>query len=143
MNTLNLNEAIRTLGSMPSNVCLLIDPNFDIRTLERQVEQSDFKFFYIDGHGLINKGDFLNRAKASLQFPDYFGYNWDAFEDCLKSISLNREKDKGDVILYTDYMEFSQNDSENFAVLLDIFYAVVKFRNNYAHNLPLYIWLVK
>ena len=31
-----------------------------------------------------SKVNLLNRISVSLQFPDYFGFNWDALYDCLR-----------------------------------------------------------
>jgi len=36
-----------------------------------------------DGDGVTTKAEFLVRIARDLDFPDYFGHNWDAFADCL------------------------------------------------------------
>lgn len=33
------------------------------------------------------KGDLLNALGEALSFPDYYGANWDAFEECLHDLS--------------------------------------------------------
>ncbi len=33
------------------------------------------------------KEDFLRAASKALQFPSYFGSNWDAFEECITDLS--------------------------------------------------------
>jgi hypothetical protein len=44
-------------------------------------------FFRLDAAGVKGKHDFLKAAARALQFPAYFGSNWDAFEDCLTDLS--------------------------------------------------------
>ena len=40
----------------------------------------------IEGHGLTTKGELLRALASALDFPDYFGENWDAFEECLRGV---------------------------------------------------------
>lgn len=37
--------------------------------------------------GLKNKNELLATAGAALGFPDYFGHNWDAFDECLNDLA--------------------------------------------------------
>lgn len=38
-------------------------------------------------HGVRGKADLLARFAEALQFPDWFGQNWDALADCLSDLS--------------------------------------------------------
>ncbi|HCX33954.1 MAG TPA: hypothetical protein DHV08_10620 [Rhodocyclaceae bacterium] len=37
--------------------------------------------------GVRGKADFLAALASALAFPDWFGFNWDALEDCLGDLS--------------------------------------------------------
>ena len=37
--------------------------------------------------GCLDKETFLTRVAEALEFPDWFGRNWDAFFDCLTDLS--------------------------------------------------------
>lgn len=60
-----------------------------------------------------NKDAQLQRIAAALAFPEWFGRNWDALEDCLSDLSW-RAAD-GHVLLFTD---FTRND--DLGILLDV-----------------------
>ena len=40
----------------------------------------------VRGHKMQRLSDLYDEIAAALQFPDYFGENWDAFEDCLTDL---------------------------------------------------------
>ena len=41
---------------------------------------------HLDGIKITSKESFLKEIAEALEFPDYFGHNWDALEDCLKDL---------------------------------------------------------
>lgn len=53
------------------------------RALELRARRRGFAEFTLDLAGVGSKAELLRRAAAALQFPEYFGANWDAFYDCL------------------------------------------------------------
>lgn len=38
---------------------------------------------HLDGTKIVDKQSFLKEIAIALKLPDWFGYNWDALEDCL------------------------------------------------------------
>jgi RNAse (barnase) inhibitor barstar len=74
----------------------------------------------IDGKDCSNKAALFNTFSAKLQFPDYFGNNWDAFNDCLTDLEwLNSNQ----YVLFIKNFEetLTQNQGE-----LDIFFEIVE-----------------
>ncbi len=41
---------------------------------------------FIDGGAALDKAGLLREAAAALRFPSYFGGNWDALLDCLRTL---------------------------------------------------------
>lgn len=60
-----------------------------------------------------DKTAFLNAIAVALQFPDYFGHNWDAFYDCL--LDLKHGDGAGTLLLLREASGFARGDPEEFA----------------------------
>lgn len=41
----------------------------------------------MDGRKIATKEDFLREAAEAMNFPAYFGHNWDAFDECIRDLS--------------------------------------------------------
>jgi RNAse (barnase) inhibitor barstar len=60
---------------------------------------------------------FAEFARA-LTFPDYFGHNWDALEECLADLEWLPAK--GYILLITDAHAVLPNDEEDYETLLEV-----------------------
>jgi hypothetical protein len=67
--------------------------------------------------GARDKNAFLRTVATALNFPDYFGHNWDAFYDCL--LELEQAKGEGTLIVLRDVSGFARTEPEEFAAGLD------------------------
>lgn len=85
----------------------------------KKVRELGYAVFLIEGDAIRDKDDFLASIARTLQFPPYFGANWDALEDCLTDMSWI----EGDsfVIVCTSLNRFSSQHPRDFATALDIF----------------------
>ena len=72
----------------------------------------------IDFGGCTGKDDALARFARALRFPDWFGGNWDALQDCLSDLSWLRAE--GYLLLLDDVAEWRAADPESFGITLDI-----------------------
>ena len=71
----------------------------------------------IDLTGVSDKGALLDRLAAALQFPDWFGRNWDALEDCLADLSWS--KARGHALLFENAKSLSLTDRKILVEILD------------------------
>jgi hypothetical protein len=60
-----------------------------------------------------DKNAFLNAIAKALQFPDYFGHNWDAFYDCL--LDLKHGDGAGTLLVLREASGFARAEPEEFA----------------------------
>lgn len=71
----------------------------------------------IPGEKLTGKAAMLKAIAKSLDFPDYFGANWDALEECLTDLSWF----EGGVVLLIDQVSVPEEQAPNdWGVCLDI-----------------------
>lgn len=53
-----------------------------------KLKQSNYSIFLIDNDSpILGKFQLLERISALGEFPDYFGFNWSALEDCLSDFT--------------------------------------------------------
>jgi RNAse (barnase) inhibitor barstar len=65
------------------------------------------------------KKEFLQRVSEALNFPAYFGMNWDALSDSLTDLSWKPAS--GYVILLTDFQFLAKKAAQDFKVVRQIF----------------------
>jgi RNAse (barnase) inhibitor barstar len=94
-----------------------------IKDIEKQAKALHFAFFQIEGQKIEKKEQFLNHAALAMHFPDHFGNNWDAFEDCLTDLSWVDAE--GYVILFDHIDPFAQHSPGQFDTLVEIFQSAV------------------
>ncbi len=97
----------------------LLERSVAVAEVKRLAKQHDLVCFVIDGKSVRGKDQFLMQAATALKFPDYFGYNWDAFADCLTDMEWHKRD--GFVILYDNFDPLAANERNEFEVALEIF----------------------
>ncbi len=63
------------------------EPHGDADELLRAAEGNGFATFRIDLGMVRDKDELLGAIAAAMEFPDWFGRNWDALDDCLTDLS--------------------------------------------------------
>jgi hypothetical protein len=74
----------------------------------------------VDLAGADTKGPMLERIAKALAFPDWFGGNWDALEDCL--IDLSWQEAEGHVLVFSGL-----RPSDDLGVLIDVLASSAEF----------------
>lgn len=77
----------------------------------------------IPGRSLTGKAAMLAGVAAALAFPDYFGANWDALEECLEDMAWWED---GVAVLIDDAQVPESQAAEDWRELLSIFHAAAR-----------------
>jgi RNAse (barnase) inhibitor barstar len=79
---------------------------------------------HMDGRRLNNKHTMLAALAEALSFPDYFGFNWDAADECLTDLSWH----DGDVVLVIDDAGTPESSApEDWGVLIELLTDAARF----------------
>jgi hypothetical protein len=60
--------------------------HFPVEDVRHTVEHAGWKFAAVDGWHHTTKAEFLEAIGEALDFPDYYGKNFDALADCLGDV---------------------------------------------------------
>jgi hypothetical protein len=70
-----------------SSLCIhFLEFDNALASLENLRAKSQVALYSIDGASILNDQDMLAALASELQFPDYFGMNLDALNDCMRDM---------------------------------------------------------
>jgi RNAse (barnase) inhibitor barstar len=87
--------------------------------LLRAAEADGFAAFRIELSGIIDKDGLLAAIAKAMDFPDWFGHNWDALADCLTDLEWHAAN--GFVIVLEHCDGIHGHAEEDFVTLLQVF----------------------
>ncbi len=96
-------------------------PKRDMAALLVAAKTCGFAVYRIDLSAVRDKTTLMERLAVALQFPDWFGHNWDALADCLSDLSWLPAG--GHVLLLEHCDDLQAAHAENFATALQVFAA--------------------
>ena len=96
---------------------LVGDPN----GIEQLAKAGGLVVVRIDLALLSSKTGLLGRAARALRFPEWFGKNWDALNDCLTDLSWL--DGKGWVIIFENTKAFAERKPQLFENAVEVFQA--------------------
>ena len=79
----------------------------------------------IDGARIRDKETFLEEFARELKFPDYFGNNWDAFEECMKDLAWLQAE--GVLLIYRDSGSFRNSCPDEWTIASGILLDAVEY----------------
>ena len=106
-----------------SGVYHLIRPPEEI---ERAAKQAGLAIFRIDARPAQDKDGFLTVIAKSLQFPAWFGNNWDALTDCLRDLEWLRAQ-TGYVCVLENVDRFATQHPDEFGTANQVFETAAEY----------------
>jgi RNAse (barnase) inhibitor barstar len=94
--------------------------------VRRELARIGWDLHCLDGTRIRDTAGLLDACSDALQFPAYFGNNWDALQDCLGDLSWL--PDRGRVILWDRFGVLATTDPEAWAIARDVFESAAKER---------------
>jgi RNAse (barnase) inhibitor barstar len=115
----------------------LLDVALTVKEIERLKQDKGTKVFAFDGDRIVDSTSLFQEFATVMQFPEYFGHNWDALKDCLTELD-GHEVDR--YIITIDKLDrFIANDTSQWTDLLDVCKSVVEYWQD--TETPVYILL--
>jgi RNAse (barnase) inhibitor barstar len=74
----------------------------DAKALQAAAKRAGYAFFHLDGKSISRKEQLLNHVATVLRFPNHFGHNWDALEECLTDLEW---VDGDGYLIYFDHID--------------------------------------
>lgn len=99
-----------TSNNFPS-AFFVITPERDLDNFVNRINVPNIKVKIIRGDRCNTKGELFKEFSRVLQFPNYFGENWDAFEECIGDLSWL--KTKGIIIIITNSNMILKEENED------------------------------
>jgi RNAse (barnase) inhibitor barstar len=98
-----------------------------VAELSKLAKSCGMAFFHLEGQKIEKKEQFLNHASTVMHFPDYFGNNWDAFEDCITDMEWI---DAEGFLIYFDHTEaFAEHHESQLETVVELFQDAVSYWN--------------
>ncbi len=87
----------------------------DIATesLVEKLSALGFTIYTIDGLRILDEKTFFEEVARALTFPEYFGHNWDAWDECLGDFGRSLTADRV-AIVWTDADRAMEADAQTF-----------------------------
>jgi hypothetical protein len=113
------------------------DSRAAIESLKKEASKQGWRLFDLDGRKIRDKASFLDRTARAMDFPSYFGKNWDALEECLNDLSWAPAS--GYILLWQSPERLIQGSTADWATALDILETTIK--NWVQAGTPFYVLL--
>jgi hypothetical protein len=90
---------------------------FDVDEVRHTVEHAGWRFAHVDGLRAQTKPELLRAMGEALDFPDWYGQNFDALADCLADVGSTGV---GTVLLWDGWAPYARDEARAFSVTLSV-----------------------
>jgi RNAse (barnase) inhibitor barstar len=132
-----MDKLIAVLNGERSPGLYRVTTEVNIDELSSLCQEYGFQLFYINGKNVTSKAEFFKAYAETMNFPDYFGYNWDAFNDCINDLNWLSADEY--ILLYTQPESFANNNPSEWSIALDVLQEAVEYWRE--TDTPMYVLL--
>ena len=87
-----------------------------VADVRHAVEHAGWRFAHVDGLAAQTKAEFLAGVGEALDFPDWYGRNFDSLADCLADV----DSGEGTVLLWDGWGVLAREEPRAFSVALSV-----------------------
>ena len=117
-------QALETLLEENRGGVWFLPSHLEPKAVAKAAKAADFAYFHIEGRKIARKEQLMNAVATALDFPEHFGDNWDALEECLTD--LEWVDGEGYVIYYDHIDPLLEAHPDQFETLVEILRDAVK-----------------
>ncbi|MGA7934112.1 MAG: barstar family protein [Kovacikia sp.] len=112
-----------------------LTPEVNLDLFSVKLQEQGWNLFYLEGENITNKSEFLQECARAMNFPSYFGNNWDAFEECLAdpTIALGTKS----ILLFHHPDKFAENEPSQWSIAVHILQTMVEYWRE--KTVPVYV----
>ena len=104
----------RLLEDLSRTGMFRIDADEDPADVTGLAQALGWTVFRVDGSDVPDKRTFLSRSASAMNFPAYFGHNWDAFEEIVNDPDAMPQT-QAYLLLLDDFAAFSRSQPQEWA----------------------------
>ena len=121
----------------------VLETSQSVKDTITELREAGYFAILVDRAPVFNKETLLHALYQSCVFPAYFGFNWDALEDTLKTDWLESSPTfKGYVLVFRNFAVLEERAENVAKTFLDIVRDAAKSRQEKG-KVPLYVVCVK
>jgi RNAse (barnase) inhibitor barstar len=114
-----------------------MDTDLDEAAVQATAVAGGLEFARVDLREVNDKSGLLEAIAGALEFPDYFGMNWDALDECLTDLSWRPVS--GHVILLSGFRPSGEEGAVDAANLVRVLEGVAEYWKQ--REVPFYVIL--
>jgi RNAse (barnase) inhibitor barstar len=114
-----MNNWTSIFGSYLHSGVYAITPEMIIDSIKKAAIACKLNLMHVDLKKVTDKTSLLKKIAHELDFPDYFGMNWDALSDCLTDMSWKPAA--GYVLLFSNIQSFRRSAPKDMEIIREIF----------------------
>lgn len=108
-----------------------------VAALQKEAKDDGWRLYYLDGGKVKDKKTFLEKIARAMNFPAYFGKNWDALNDCLTDMEWARGA--GYILLFHAPDKLITTSPADWQMAKEILESAIEFWKSV--NVPFYVLL--
>ena len=97
----------------------------NLEAVAKAAKKAGMALLRVDLKGVHDKQGLLDAIATALKFPEWFGENWDALEDCLTDLSW--QKARGYVLVLEHCAELAKHAPRELEVAVEVFENVAEY----------------